>query len=576
MPSHINSNLPPRHLTHKPVDAGRTEVSESPHSGSISSTSSSSVGEMTSEMAQVIGRTSAPATQSVLETYFAPYDEMRSVECQLLDEVIAARKADPKSYPEGENPYKINYAVYNISSKVILEKLVEADKAGVDVQILIEDQQLSPQKTWNKGDDFLIEHGFEFAPNHNTLTPEERKTKDLIGIKRSSLMHLKSRIIQYPDPKTHKMVKKVLTGSMNPGRSAVNNDENLSLITDPKIVDKYIAMYEAVRDNGKIVNKFDEEAPINVMFTGKAVKGESVTRRIFKQIDQEQEAIFLSIFTLRNLTAPRERENLIQKLKAAKERGVEVVVITDHKQADGVDAEGNHRWHDDPTEDKLRSLGIPVYEALNESGPYNAMHAKVAIFGLSHMKVITDTGNWTKAALGGKHARGPQNDESFLFIDSGKLDDNKTGLRYLGNFLYLLRKYDEQNPKEMQADQLINRLAQNPNWPRVEVDFSVMAHTFMGQEVYVTGDHPALGNWLQEGPGLKLNTQPGKYPFWESGGSLKLPFGTIFHYKIVKKNPDGRIEWESGKNAILIVDPTDKRFNDNSSDPLKQIQKDQF
>ncbi len=573
MPSRINNNRPmaPPQPSNATTNTTATNVE-------VTTPNSPAPVELSSDMANSLGVDTQPVSnREVFETFFAPYDDTRKVELGLLDEVIAARKADPATYADGENPFQIRYAVYNISSREILEKLVEADKSGIDVQILIEDHQLDPEKYWNVADEFLQGNGFSFEADHTKLSPEERKTTDLIGIKNDNLMHLKSRIITYPDPETGQTVKKLLTGSMNPGESAVNNDENLSLISDPDVVDRYIEMYEAVRDGKTITNSFDPDAAINPMFTGAPVEGKRVTDQIFEWIDQEQEAIFLSIFSLRNLTTPTERTSLVKKLKAAKDRGVEVVVITDRKQSDGVDADGNKVFWDDWTDDKLRDAGIPVYEAINTSGKFNAMHAKSAVFGLTDTKVITDTGNWTKAALGShKPSKKDQNEESYLFINSEKLDDNMTGRRYLGNFLHILRKYAPQNPDEPGAEDLINRLSSNPNWPRVTVDFSVMAHTFMGQDVYITGDHPSLGNWTSEGPGLKLNTQPGRYPFWESGGSLDLPFGTQFSYKIVKKNPDGTIDWDPDQNGFLIVDPADKRFTTPDSDSSRMVRTDEF
>ncbi len=581
MPSGINNNRRP---ATPPVTGPQAETSTAgpqttPLSAVEAAEASPTPGEMTPQMEEALGTPSEiVSSEKVMETFFAPNDDMRKVELQLLDEVIAARKTDSKTYVDGKNPFQIRYAVYNISSREVLEKLVEASKAGVDVQILIEDHQLDPKKYWNQADEYLQDNGFSFEGDHTKLRGEENLTTDLIGIKNNNLMHLKSRIISYPEPETGKPIKKLLTGSMNPGESAVRNDENLNLISDPDVVDRYVEMYEAVRDGKTISNKFDDNKAINPMFTGAPVKGgPRVTNQIFKWIDQEQEAIFLSVFSLRNLTTPGARGNLVKKLKAAKDRGVEVVVVTDRKQSDGVDVEGNQVFWDDRTDDMLREAGIPVYEAINDSGPHNAMHAKSAVFGLTEMKVITDTGNWTKAALGSKRrAKKDQNEESFLFVDSNKLDDNQTGRRYLGNFMHLLRKYSAQNPNEPDAETLINRLSENPAWPKVTVDFSVMAHTFMGQEVYVTGDHPALGNWTTEGPGLKLNTAPGRYPTWESGGSLDLPFGTQFSYKVVKKNPDGSLEWEPGQNSFLIVDPTDSRFTIPDDDMSHMVRDDQF
>lgn len=43
-----------------------------------------------------------------------------------------------------DNPYRIEYAVYNLQHAEIVSALVDAAKNGVVVQVLIEDAQLDP------------------------------------------------------------------------------------------------------------------------------------------------------------------------------------------------------------------------------------------------------------------------------------------------------------------------------------------------------------------------------------------------------------------------------------------------
>jgi hypothetical protein len=129
-------------------------------------------------------------------------------------------------------------------------------------------------------------------------------------------------------------------------------------------------------------------------------------------------------------------------------------------------------------------------------------------------------------------------------------------MRYLSNFLRNLRKYEhQQSTNQPSADELFSRLSQLPNWPKVSVDFDVVAETYMGQDVYITGNHEALGNWTMEGPGLKLHTNGQTYPDWSVDSEIRLPFGLELEYKVVKRNPDGHIEWEPGDNQLLIIDP---------------------
>ena len=508
----------------------------------------------------------AAATKKTIETHFAPYDDPIEQDLALIREIIDARKADPNTYADGANPFSIKYGVYNLRNPAVIGLLAEAHKAGVDVQILIEDHQLDPKKTWNTADEFLIEQGFEFSDTHHGLTEAQKKELDFIGIEGSGLMHLKTRIFSRPDPETGASIEKVLTGSMNPGDSAPNNDETLHLISEPRLVERYKSKYQSVLDGTKLKNVWDDGAATNVLFTPSA-GGPHPADQILQLIDAEQEAIFISVFTLRNITSKKQQGSLLSKLKAAKARGVEVVVVTDRKMSDGIDSSGQPNGWDDHTEEKLQAAGIPVFECTNEAGPYNAMHSKSAIFGLSEPKIVTDCGNWTKAALGSKSKKA-KNDESYLFIDSNKLDGGATGLRYLSNFLYLIRKDDKQQPATTpRAEALIGALMKHPSWPKVKVSFDAVAKTHWGQSVYITGDHPALGTWTKDGPGIKLNTTGGRYPTWASDTSIELPFGLSLEFKVVKRDEKGRVEWQGGANQLLVVDAGDLR---NDADPGKR------
>lgn len=509
-------------------------------------------------------------TRRVLRTFFAPYDAPIQQDIAHIREMIEARRADPRQFAsDAENPYKILYAVYNLRNPEVVRLLGEAHQVGVDVQVLIEQHQLDPEKTWNTTDEELIAAGFSFSPTQKGLTPAEREELDLIGIEGPGFMHLKARIFSRPDLVNGGTIEKVLTGSMNPGDESANNHETLHLLEDPVVVERYKAKYRAVREGKELPNVWTDDAPINVLFTP-TTRGPQPADAILKLIDQEREAIFLSVFSLRNFTGQRERASLLDKLKAAKERGVEIVVVTDRKQSDGVDWQGNRIGHDDDTEDRIRGLGIPVYECINEAGPFNAMHNKSAVFGLSHMKVVSDTGNWSQAALGAR-GRPARNDESYLFIDSKRLDDNHTGQRYLSNFLYLLRRYSHQQVDgDPSAEALIQRLSSHPAWPKVRVDFDVLAKTYYGQEVYVTGDHPALGDWTRATPGLKLHTDGARYPTWQSDHALELPFGTLLEYKVVKRDRrTGALEWDGRKNQLLVVDPGDEQNPARDGDRIK-------
>ncbi|MFD4020037.1 carbohydrate-binding module family 20 domain-containing protein [Streptomyces sindenensis] len=81
--------------------------------------------------------------------------------------------------------------------------------------------------------------------------------------------------------------------------------------------------------------------------------------------------------------------------------------------------------------------------------------------------------------------------------------------------------------------------------------FSVKATTAPGQNIYVVGNIPALGSWT---PGAALKLDPASYPVWKL--DLKLPAGTAFTYKYIRKDAAGNVTWESGANRTAAV-PTE-------------------
>ncbi|MGW0363199.1 carbohydrate-binding module family 20 domain-containing protein [Streptomyces sp. NPDC002990] len=78
--------------------------------------------------------------------------------------------------------------------------------------------------------------------------------------------------------------------------------------------------------------------------------------------------------------------------------------------------------------------------------------------------------------------------------------------------------------------------------------FRVEATTVPGQDIYVTGDQSALGNW-NTGAALKLD--PAAYPVWKL--DVTLPAGTSFAYKYLRKDASGNVTWESGANRTATV-----------------------
>jgi alpha-amylase len=78
----------------------------------------------------------------------------------------------------------------------------------------------------------------------------------------------------------------------------------------------------------------------------------------------------------------------------------------------------------------------------------------------------------------------------------------------------------------------------------VAVTFAVKATTVWGENVFVEGNRPELGNW-DTNSGLALSSAT--YPVWR--GTANLPPGTTFEYKYIKKN-GAQVSWETGANRV--------------------------
>ncbi|MEU0762922.1 carbohydrate-binding module family 20 domain-containing protein [Streptomyces microflavus] len=83
--------------------------------------------------------------------------------------------------------------------------------------------------------------------------------------------------------------------------------------------------------------------------------------------------------------------------------------------------------------------------------------------------------------------------------------------------------------------------------------FGVNATTQLGQNIYVTGDQAALGNW---NPANAPKLDPATYPVWKL--DVNLPAGTSFAYKYVRKDAQGNVTWESGANRTATVPSSGK------------------
>ena len=90
-----------------------------------------------------------------------------------------------------------------------------------------------------------------------------------------------------------------------------------------------------------------------------------------------------------------------------------------------------------------------------------------------------------------------------------------------------------------------------PTAGQIPTAVNATASTTYGQQVYVTGNTAALGNWNTD---LAIPLDPTTYPVWKNG--VNLPASTTVQYKYFRKNDDGSVTWEAiggGGNRSVVV-----------------------
>lgn len=81
----------------------------------------------------------------------------------------------------------------------------------------------------------------------------------------------------------------------------------------------------------------------------------------------------------------------------------------------------------------------------------------------------------------------------------------------------------------------------------VAVTFNVNATTYWGQNVFVVGNIPQLGNW---NPAQAVPLSAANYPIWS--GTVNLPSNTTIEYKYIKRDGNN-VVWECCNNRVLTT-----------------------
>ena len=80
-----------------------------------------------------------------------------------------------------------------------------------------------------------------------------------------------------------------------------------------------------------------------------------------------------------------------------------------------------------------------------------------------------------------------------------------------------------------------------------QIIFHVSADTNLGENIYIVGNVPELGNWdPNESSEAMLNPN---YPEWFL--PVSVPKDTTIEFKFIKKDASGNVTWESGYNHII-------------------------
>ncbi|MBM4376185.1 MAG: DUF1669 domain-containing protein [Deltaproteobacteria bacterium] len=391
--------------------------------------------------------------------FFAPHDDVEAV---VLGELARAKKS-------------LHLAFFNIRLEQVKTVLEQKVKAGLDVHVLLDKKQ--QDESYNTMYEDLQAVGVPVTLIENKSAAD-------------ATLHDKFTVIDG---------ERVMTGSANFSYTALHvSDESLVVAKSGDLAARYEAEFDELVAQGSAKSPAYGSEKIRAWMGPE----DSLATKIGIAIDAAKKTAFIAMFNLNT-------DNILDALVAAKERGVNVVVVLDKKQAD------------DPTgtaDELLTAAGVKVLKALNTGSNQAEMHHKYAV--LDHATVLVGSNNWTN--LGSYF-----NDENLLVID-----DVGVATRFEGNFGDLLTTYGA-DPAKLGL-----------NTGMIEVTLRVSNVTL--------------------GPGLELRV------FSEKGGPfektfaltkgellLKVPAGTRldYSYKIVDGSTDLVVEHGGAKLAHSFTVP---------------------
>lgn len=427
-----------------------------------------------------------------VEVYFAPYDNPERAVIAEIDMVIAAKRQDP------EGRHYIHASVFNINDDRIVDKLIQAHRAGVEVKLLTAAHQMTPEKEYQTQYRRLQEAGVEVV---GVVRPEQFGSN-----------HTKFAVFDG---------KVVTTGSYNwETRSAEDNSENMMIVRSPEVAATYLDMFNNIGGGLQTDRKIDPTSKLNVYYS----QQHNVPAVLYQELEQAKESITVSMFTLRSLTFQEDgqQKDVLDALIRAQQRGVKVTVLLEENIADAGEYHGRITPND-LTDERLAEHGIEIVKIHTNynNNKYAAMHHKFAV--IDNQTTLTGAYNWYS---------GSQVSDDDLIV----VRDESIARRYAGEVTNLRMHYD----KNFDPDQA----------PKTPVTFSIQhPHTYVGDQVYLVGNLPGLGDWDVH---KAIRLDPSQWPEWTA--KLDIPAGVHFEYKLLVKNHYGTF-WEPGANREHTADP---------------------
>jgi phosphatidylserine/phosphatidylglycerophosphate/cardiolipin synthase-like enzyme len=435
---------------------------------------------------------SAQVPAAAPEVHFSPYEDTALSALREIDAVTAAKQADRAGR------HTIHAAIFNVNDPRIVDALIRAHRAGVEVRLAVDAKKLRPTATWMTGDDALLAAGVPVIG---------------IGHPDRGAMHLKLAVFDG---------KKVETGSFNwETGSSTENHENMILLSDRELALAYAEQFEAlvggVARKERHASRIDEPSSA---FFGPNVKLHEVMGDL---IDRATKSVHVAMFTAKRDGEGGALTRLFEKLIAARRRGVDVIVMFDSHIAEPFNFHGQQSG-DDQTDEWLESSGVHVIRADNRTSEFASMHHKYMV--VDGKITVTGAFNWYWDAAF-------INDEDVVI-----LRDPSVAAQYTGELTDLSRRYDPAFDARA--------------WKATRVDFeATVPNTALGDSVVVAGDLSQAGGWDLS---RAIVLDGASFPKWK--GSVTLPAGVRLEYKLVVRRADGGSQWESGGNR-RVASPSD-------------------